>query len=183
MKFYRNEQGKLVPAHEEDAGYFLLSLDEYRARNRNLSRIERERANAERELRPKKEHTGYVVLLSKQTNTDCTPMEGVCRNSLDQEWETRIQTPWDTEYLEEEARENTLRELFFGRTPLLVNLGIYPNGYGMDAIDYYDHGRVTGYRMSIDYRTRYWEITIKHTRPLGIVPEEMLPPKKKKKGK
>ena len=183
MKFYRSEQGKLVPTHEEDAGYFLLSLDEYRARNRNLSRIERERANVERELRPKKEHTGYAVLLSRQMNTDAPPMEGACRNSLDQEWETRIQTPWDTEYLEEEARENTLRELFFGRTPLLVYIGIYPDGYNADDSDYYTRNRVKGYRMSADYKNRYWEITIRHSMPLGIVPEEMLPPKKKKKGK
>lgn len=183
MKFYRNEQGKLVPAHEEDAGYFLLSLDEYRARNRNLSRIERERANAERELRPKKEHTGYVVLLSKQTNTDCTPMEGSYRNPTDEAWETRIQTPWGVQHTEEEARENTLQELFFGREPLLVYLGIYPDGYGTDDSDYYTRNRVTGYRMSADYKSRYWEITIRHTKPLGIVPEEMLPPKKKKKNK
>lgn len=183
MDFLKEAQNGLDWTDEEHAEYILLSLEEYRARNKTLSRIERERANAERELRPKKEHTGYAVLLSRQMNTDAPPMEGACRNSLDQEWETRIQTPWSVQHTEEEARENTLQELFFGRTPLLVNLGIYPNGYGMDAIDYYDHGRVTGYRMSIDYRTRYWEITIKHTRPLGIVPEEMLPPKKKKKGK
>lgn len=183
MDFLKEAQNGLDWTDEEHAEYILLSLEEYRARNKTLSRIERERANAERELRPKKEHTGYAVLLSRQMNTDAPPMEGACRNSLDQEWETRIQTPWSVQHTEEEARENTLRELLFGRNPLLVYIGIYPDGYNADDSDYYTRNRVKGYRMSADYKSRYWEITIRHSMPLGIVPEEMLPPKKKKKGK
>ena len=34
--------------------------------NKNLLRIARERANADRKLRPKKTHTGYVVLTSSE---------------------------------------------------------------------------------------------------------------------
>ena len=34
--------------------------------NANLLRITKERANAERDLKPKKEHTGYVVLTSAE---------------------------------------------------------------------------------------------------------------------
>lgn len=34
--------------------------------NENLLRIARERANADRKLKPKKEHTGYVVVVSSE---------------------------------------------------------------------------------------------------------------------
>ena len=36
-----------------------------RALNANLLRIAKERANADRKLKPKKEHTGYVVVVSE----------------------------------------------------------------------------------------------------------------------
>lgn len=39
-----------------------------RALNANLLRISRERANADRKLRPKKEHTGYLVVFSEETD-------------------------------------------------------------------------------------------------------------------
>ena len=39
-----------------------------RALNANLLRISRERANADRKLKPKKEHTGYVVVVSEETD-------------------------------------------------------------------------------------------------------------------
>ena len=40
-----------------------------RGLNKNLLRIARERANADRKLKPKKEHTGYVVVASEEKNT------------------------------------------------------------------------------------------------------------------
>ena len=48
-----------------------------------LLRIVRERANADRNLRPKKQHSGYVIRTSKQ----------VKRNGY-KYWETQIQTPF-----------------------------------------------------------------------------------------
>ena len=49
---------ELERAHEE--GVYLAGLNE------NLLRIARERANADRKLKPKKEHTGYVVVSSTE---------------------------------------------------------------------------------------------------------------------
>ena len=41
-------------------------IADQRALNANLLRISRERANADRGLRPKKVHTGYVVVMSSE---------------------------------------------------------------------------------------------------------------------
>ena len=77
--------------------------------NANLLRISRERANADRSLRPKKEHTGYAVVRS---------MEKEYRYKISRQswgkvmlWETVIQSPYSMEFTEEQARKQIRREL------------------------------------------------------------------------
>ena len=63
-----------------------------RALNANLLRISRERANADRKLKPKKEHTGYVVVLSEETDHQYKDGNRHVRRVL--LWKTVIQSPY-----------------------------------------------------------------------------------------
>lgn len=83
----------------QDEGMYLAGLNE------NLLRIARERANADRKLKPKKEHTGYVVLSSTEKEY---------RYKIDRRnwktvvlWETVLQSPYSIDFTEEQAREQT----------------------------------------------------------------------------
>ena len=56
------EAWKTALEEEREKSAYLKGLNE------NLLRIARERANAERKLKPKKEHTGYLVVSSGEKN-------------------------------------------------------------------------------------------------------------------
>ena len=73
--------------------------------NENLLRISKERANADRKLKPKKEHTGYVVVSS----TEKEYRYKVNRRDFETVmlWETVLQTPYPIDFTEEQAREET----------------------------------------------------------------------------
>lgn len=65
--------------------------------NSNLLRISREKANAKRGLRPKKEHTGYLVLDSQQYNYIFRYIsKGKTINETFPCWKVKIQTPYDS---------------------------------------------------------------------------------------
>ncbi|MFR8353144.1 MAG: hypothetical protein ACLVB1_11320, partial [Blautia obeum] len=55
--------------------------------NKNLLRILRERANADRSITPKKQHHGYIILCSQQLNEN-HKKDGIST------WKTQIQTPY-----------------------------------------------------------------------------------------
>ena len=57
--------------------------------NRNLLRICTERSNADRNVRPKKQHDGYLVLQSREWR------ERLLDNSILYTWKSVIQTPYD----------------------------------------------------------------------------------------
>ena len=63
-----------------------------RGLNENLLRIAKERANADRNLRPKKEHTGYVVIASTEKKHRYKGSDGYCK--LLMLWETVLETPY-----------------------------------------------------------------------------------------
>lgn len=67
-------------------------IADQRALNANLLRISRERANADRGLRPKKVHTGYVVVMSSEKEIRYK----TGRNKLltAKVWETVLQSPY-----------------------------------------------------------------------------------------
>ena len=91
---------ELERAHEE--GVYLAGLNE------NLLRIARERANADRKLKPKKEHTGYVVVSS----TEKEYRYKINRRDFETAtlWETVLQSPYSIDFTEEQARRQ-MREL------------------------------------------------------------------------
>ena len=80
-----------------------------RGLNANLLRISKERANADRKLKPKKEHTGYVVASSEEKEYRYRDGRKWKRVKL---WETVLQSPYAVDFTEEQAREQITRELF-----------------------------------------------------------------------
>ena len=70
--------------------------------NKNLLRIARERANADRKLRPKKTHTGYVVLTSSEKEYRYKIMRK--ETAVAGLWETALQSPYSVDFTEEQAR-------------------------------------------------------------------------------
>jgi len=66
QKLYLNEDNKLKPADSEhEVTHVHMTIEEYNNlvnANKNLRRIVREKANADRDLTPKKERSGYLIL-------------------------------------------------------------------------------------------------------------------------
>ena len=154
--------------------------------NENLLRMAKERSNVDRKLKPKKEHTGYVVLTS--TEKECRYRDGNRRWYTVMLWETVMETPYSVELGLEEVRR-LLDELFQADengVRLIHKIGItvdYPDGYEELIYDkkwrenYWQYNVMLERRLKANYRAGYWEIIFMHTKPLSGVPMDMrLPP-------
>ncbi len=106
-------------------------IADQRALNANLLRISRERANADRGLRPKKVHTGYVVVMSSEKEIRYK----TGRNKLltAKVWETVLQSPYSVDFTESQARQLIEEDLLTRENGLLAEVGItlicHGNGY------------------------------------------------------
>ena len=150
--------------------------------NANLLRISKERANASRKLKPKKEHSGYVVISS--TEKDHSYKHGASRRTV-RLWETVLQSPFSVDFTEEQARTET-EELFqkdeAGLWPIgkIGINGYYPDGYGemvrsKNAAEWAKYNVMVEKKFRANFRAGYWELIIVHTKALEIVPAEMRP--------
>lgn len=153
-----------------------------RGLNANLLRISRERANADRKLRPKKAHTGYVVVASMEK--EHRYKDGNRRLCSVMLWETVLETPYAVDFEVAGVRE-LIQELFqkdedgywlIGRIGITGN---HPKGYS-DMIydknwreDYHKYNVMLERRLKANYRTGFWEIIFLHTKPLAAVPVDM----------
>lgn len=156
-----------------------------RGLNVTLLRISRERANADRKLERKKEHSGYVVTYSAEKEY---------RYKIDRRnwgrvmlWETVLQSPYTADFTEQQARTQIWEDLFrvredntwqIGRLGLNAHLkGKYetliekPNW----NTDYaYRNVLLTSeIKLRLNFNQLYWEVVIQHTKPLGVVPPDM----------
>ena len=164
----------------EEADHTIEYLD---GLNKNLLRIARERANADRKLRPKKTHTGYVVLASSEKEYHYKAMRK--ETAVAMLWETVLQSPYSVDFTEEQARALTAElvqpnendETLVDR----IGIDIYYHGSYEDLL--HEQRRSTRQEKSnnimlkpklrANYKTGYWEVIFLHTKPLGIVPENM----------
>ena len=151
--------------------------------NKNLLRIARERANADRKLRPKKTHTGYVVLTSSEKEYRYKAMRK--ETAVAVLWETALQSPYSVDFTEEQARALTAElvqpnendETLVGR----IGIDTYYNGSYEDLLHEQLHSVrqeesrniMLKPKLRANYKTGYWEVIFLHTKPLGIVPAEM----------
>ena len=141
--------------------------------NRSLLRISKERANAERELRPKKEHTGYVPLSSTEKNRYSEKGKSVTL------WETILQTPYSVKLIAAEVKLLTENE---ETACILEKIGITgdrSDDYRKKGLDKVLEGLASTENVILtrslraNFRAGYWEVLVQHTKPLGIVPKEM----------
>jgi len=153
------------------------ALDDEVELNINLKRIAKERANADRHLKPKKEHTGYVVVSSMEKAYRYRSGRGTEVVSL---WETVVQTPYEIGFSEEVARKQILEEL---RNEIMRDIGIEVfSSKRYEELVFLKEWRQTlvnynvmmDARMKGNYRAGYWEVVFLHTYPLGQVPKDMM---------
>lgn len=163
-----------------------------RALNANLLRVSRERANADRNLKPKKERCGYVVVNSEEKETGFRA--GGKRLHKVMLWETTIQTPYSVQMAEAVVRKQIEEDLFpAGKKAMIVGrIGItgkfngsyekFLEGKTQNPEDSFYNGNVVisrQQRLKRRFRLEYWEVAIVHTKPLGDIPEDLLPFEKK----
>lgn len=155
-----------------------------RGLNANLLRIAKERANADRKLRPKKEHTGYVVVSSVQKEYRYRDRRSWITQTL---WETVMQSPYTMDFTEAQVRRQIEEDLCGVQedgSSLLGRIGIerissekYEDMISSKGWEADFKGRNVllqpDQRFRANFRTQYWELIFLHTRPLGIVPQDM----------
>jgi len=156
-------------------------IADQRALNANLLRISRERANADRGLRPKKVHTGYVVVMSSEKEIRYK----TGRNKLltAKVWETVLQSPYSVDFTESQARQLIEEDLLARKNGLLADVGITMICSGSSYENLIEtenwkeikaaHNTLFSRQLRANYRVGYWEYIIQHTKPLGIVPADM----------
>lgn len=146
--------------------------------NKNLLRINKERANAQRNLRPKKAHTGYTVLSSRERIERYKA--GKTLNAITV-WETILQSPYSIDFPENQARKQIFEELLTQEGGwLLGKVGINSRWItGLEEImkspDANAKNRAYSVKLNANYKSGYWEYVVRHTLPLSSVPKEMLP--------
>jgi hypothetical protein len=148
--------------------------------NRNLLRINKEKSNAERKLRPKKEHTGYVVVSSQEKEVRYKSGKKLIPMVV---WETVLQSPYSIDFPEEQARNQIHNELLTNDGGWkLGDIGInssYMVGFdemvGKLGQEIYNKNRAFSERLRVNYKAGYWEYIVLHTLPLEQVPKNMLP--------
>lgn len=150
--------------------------------NQNFKRISRERANADRGIKPKKERSGYVVLSSRQKKYRYKKnRDDMVEVYL---WETAIQTPYVVSFTAEQAMTET-QELFAideNGEWLIGKLGIrgeYNGKYEEMLADrryatWKDYNIIVEKTFNANAKAGYWEIIITHTKPLDNIGTELL---------
>ena len=155
--------------------------------NAGLLRINRERANADRKLKPKKERSGYVVLNSEEK--EISFKVGSKRLRKARLWETTIQSPYSVKLSEAVVRKQIEEDLFpDGVMWPVCRIGITGRFRGSyegfleekerdPENPFYDGNVVITrlQRLKRKFRSKYWEVAFVHTKPLGDVPEDLLP--------
>lgn len=179
------EVGQKVETLEQELAEVQEEVEYQRELNANLLRISRERANADRKLKPKKEHTGYFVVSTLEKDYRFK----INRHQWEQTrlWETMLQSPYSVDFTEEQARKQ-IREDLFGVDQdslwLIGGIGIVSayDGRYEDLIELKDWE--TKYKaeniamkpelkLRANFRAGYWEASFLHTKAIGVVPPDM----------
>lgn len=148
--------------------------------NQNLLRINKERANAVRNLRPKKDHTGYVVISSQEKEVRYKSGKNMLSATV---WETVLQSPYSIEFSEDQARKQIHGELLtndggwkMGAIGIISTyMGEFDELIEEKGKDIYNQNTAFAKRLRANYKAGYWEYIVLHTLPLRQVPKDMLP--------
>ena len=151
-------------------------IADQRALNANLLRI-----SPDRGLRPKKVHTGYVVVMSSEK--EIRYKNGRNKLLTAKVWETVLQSPYSVDFTENQARQLIEEDLLARKNGLLADVGITMICSGSSYENLIEtenwkeikaaHNTLFSRQLRANYRVGYWEYIIQHTKPLGIVPADM----------
>lgn len=156
--------------------------------NRNLLRISRERANAERGLKPKKEHTGYVVINMREKELQRKDRRGYYYTIT--LWETVLQSPYSVEFTEEQARYQIYEDLMKHEERELwplsrIGIREEPDSERCSEREYEEimkrENVLLSYQLRANYqakrmgKTGFWEIVLVHQKPILQIPKDMRP--------
>ena len=134
--------------------------------NRNLLRISRERANADRKISPKKQHDGYLVLQSQEWRERRS-----YKNTI-RTWRSIIQTPFDAS-VDPVIAEKQIFDSLTGS--VLKSLGcdkyVLPEDNGKLYNTEDDENVLYFWHYGADYRSGYWNVFIYTTKPLIVTPD------------
>ena len=166
--------------------------------NENLKRIARERANARRGIKNKKEHDGYIVLNSQQYTEHWTEeidmsewrrrnpgkndrFYSKIQHHYETVWKSTIQTPHDASIPYEIIEKYVLQALW--EDGILEELGC------LNCLDEKyngtfhrfenDENGMYKWTYSANYKAGFWEVIIYTTKQL-VVPAHRMPEQKKK---
>jgi hypothetical protein len=153
-KYYVTDRdGKLVSANAGAAyEYVLLTRSEWTTlrddlkKSETVLKIARERANRDRNLRPREQRSGYLFI-STQSRYD----------KKQELWKTQLQTPYGIGYA------NIIGSLVrddFDRLDLWSKLGLTEYAY----LEY-----------RVDGKLGYWIVTVTHSDPCAVIDPDLLP--------
>lgn len=118
--------------------------------NKNLLRIMKERANADREIVPKKKHHGYIILYLQELYVK---QEAYKSSTCDEPptWKTQIQTPYPINFKSFEIKKQIFED--FEDNGIFAEMGI------QTVSDKEETGiKIHHYLFRANIRTGYWEI-------------------------
>lgn len=159
----------------------------------NLIRQVKERSNQERNLYPKKQHTGYCLISSNPKDYKCTVSGSKIKEII---YETIFQTPYSINYQYEEVTDLVSDDLSYGELGdrFIDYIGIDEVKDFIrydDVVEEYKYNKHELESINLLYaknirmngRDGYWELILQHTKPLSPLPENMRFAKKKDKNK
>lgn len=167
--------------------------------NEGFRRIFKERANADRKLKPKKEHTGYVIQVSAEKEKFGFVNK---RRQMFGVMETVLQTPYDAQFnlgqVKIETLELTQKQPDGSRLVDMVGLGpMYrpqAANAGLSTIcnevvaftkEQFEQARkenlILFRQFKFNAKAGYWEIILTHMAPLTCYDANMMPPAGKNK--
>ena len=142
--------------------------------NCQLKRIMRERSNAAREITPKKEHDGYIILRVEQYE------ERIDGETVLEAWRSQLQTPYPAELCGESVCFTIESDLIVEN--ILSEMGCNEVDFEVDIETLRNAEENTAYRIrhSANCRSGFMEVTLYTTGPLRVSKNRMPQPPKKK---
>lgn len=153
-----NELGQKIAEREE-------AVRQAQKLNENLRRICRERANSDRNITPKKQHDGYLVVQTREWRERTPDRRVKCT------WRSVLQSPYDASISPDVVEPRIFKDLIDNvLTDIGCNHYVAPEDNGVYTNEE-DGSVMYCWRYSADYKSGYWCVIIYTTRPL-IVPVE-----------
>lgn len=135
--------------------------------NKNLLRIMKERANADREIVPKKKHHGYIILYLQELYVK----KLYSPNTSEQlpTWKIQVQTPYSIDFKSCEIKEQIFKD--FEDNGIFAEMGIQTVSDKEDTDIKIHH-----YLFKANSKTGYWEVELYTIGEINI-PQSMRQPK------